>query len=371
MKIQENKKIFNFSAGPAMLPIEVLKLAQEELCNWHGSGKSIMEISHRSKEFLEVAYTSEHDLRELLMIPENYKVLFCHGGARTHFAAIPMNLLGSATSANYVNSGYWTQFAIQEAKKYCIPHVINIIVNDNGFITVKPLYHWNLLPNNIAPYLHYCPNETIDGLAIHQSLDFTDTVIVGDLSSVLLSQPLDVTNFGVIYASAQKNIGPAGLTLVIIREDLLERTGYLYDVLPSVLNYTILSKNKSMFNTPPTFAWYIAGLVFKWIKLQGGLIEIEKRNYVKANLLYQVIDENDFYYNKIDPLYRSRMNVIFNLTNTSLINCFLKQSLSYGLHALQGHRAVGGIRASLYNAMPLEGIQVLVEFMRYFAYRYG
>ncbi|MGP4123677.1 MAG: 3-phosphoserine/phosphohydroxythreonine transaminase [Sodalis sp. (in: enterobacteria)] len=359
-------QVFNFSSGPAMLPAEVLRKAKQELCNWHGLGTSVMEISHRSKEFLKVAQSSEHDLRELLAIPDNYKVLFCHGGARGQFAAVPMNLLGDSASADYIDSGYWAHSAIKEAQKYCDPQVIDVTTEIDGLRAIKPMRDWALSAD--GAYVHYCPNETIDGLGIEELLDLDNRVVVADCSSTILSHPLDVSRFGVIYASAQKNIGPAGLTLVIVREDLLGRAR---KSLPSILDYSVLAENDSMFNTPPTFAWYLSGLVFKWLKTQGGLAEIDKRNQAKASLLYRTIDESVFYRNTVVPANRSRMNVTFQLADSKLDALFLKESQAAGLHALKGHRAMGGMRASLYNAIPLEGVQALVDFMLEFACRYG
>lgn len=359
-------QVFNFSSGPAMLPTEVLQWAEQELCNWHGLGISVMEISHRSKEFIQLAQESEQDLRELLKIPDNYKVLFCHGGARAQFAAVPMNLLGTELNADYINSGYWSHSAMNEAKKYCHPHVINVVTEINGLRSVKPMRDWVLSVN--STYIHYCPNETIDGLAIDELPDFDDRVVVADCSSTLLSRPLDVSRFGLIYASAQKNIGPAGLTLVIVREDLL---GHARKELPSILNYQILAENHSMFNTPPTFSWYLSCLVFKWLKTQGGLVAIDKRNKAKADLLYCSIDDSDFYHNNIAHANRSRTNVPFQLADSNLEKLFLKESQAAGLYALKGHRVIGGMRASIYNAMPLEGVKTLVEFMRNFSCRHG
>ena len=359
-------QVFNFSSGPAMLPAEVLRKAEQELCNWHGLGTSVMEISHRSKEFLEVAHSSEQDLRELLAVPDNYKVLFCHGGARAQFTAVPMNLLGEATRADYIDGGYWAHSAIKEAQKCCDPRVINVTTEIDGLRAIKPMRDWVLSTD--GAYIHYCPNETIDGLAIDELPDFGDRVVVADFSSTILSHPLDVSCFGVVYAGAQKNIGPAGLTLVIVREDLLGRAS---KALPSILDYSVLAENDSMFNTPPTFAWYLSGLVFKWLKAQGGLAEMDKRNQAKASLLYRTIDESDFYRNTVAPANRSRMNVPFQLADSQLDALFLQESLTAGLHALKGHRVVGGMRASLYNAMPLEGVQALVDFMLGFARRHG
>lgn len=365
--VKKMNKVFNFSAGPAMLPVEVLRKAEQEFCNWHGLGTSVMEISHRSKEFLEVTQSSEQDLRELLKIPENYKVLFCHGGARAQFAAVPMNLLGNAAIADYIDGGYWAHSAAKEAQKYCNPRIIDVNTEINGLRAIKPMYDWTL--SSDGAYVHYCPNETIDGLAIDELPNFGEqVVVVADFSSTILSCPLNVSRFGVIYASAQKNIGPAGLALVILREDLLGRAR---KELPSILDYSVLAKHNSMFNTPPTFAWYLSGLVFKWLKAQGGLAEIDKRNKAKASLLYNTIDESDFYCNTIAPANRSCMNVPFQLLDSKLNSLFLWESQIADLHSLQGHRVVGGMRASLYNAMPLEGVQALVDFMLEFVRRHG
>ncbi|WP_413723790.1 3-phosphoserine/phosphohydroxythreonine transaminase [Sodalis sp. RH16] len=359
-------QVFNFSAGPAMIPAEVLQRAQQELCDWHGLGTSVMEISHRSKEFIEVAKESEQDLRELLSIPDNYKVLFSHGGARAQFAAVPLNLLGEGAGADYIDGGYWAHSAVAEARKYCDPRVIDVKTRLDGMRAVKPMGEWALSAD--SAYVHYCPNETIDGLAIDELPDFGDKVVVADYSSTILSRPLDVSRFGVIYAGAQKNIGPAGLTLVIVREDLL---GKARRETPSVLNYQVLAENDSMFNTPPTFAWYLSGLVFKWLKAQGGLAAMDQRNQAKADLLYRFIDRSEFYRNDVAPANRSRMNVPFLLADAALDKLFLEESVAAGLHALKGHRVVGGMRASLYNAMPLAGVEALVAFMTEFARRHG
>ncbi|MCC8420331.1 3-phosphoserine/phosphohydroxythreonine transaminase [Photorhabdus thracensis] len=360
-------QVYNFSAGPAMLPAEVLRRAEQELCNWHGIGTSIMEISHRSKEFISVAKKAEHDLRDLLSVPENYKVLFCHGGARGQFAAIPMNLLGDNVKADYIDGGYWAKCAVKEAEKYCTPNVINIKTEINGFKGVKPMSEWSL--SSDAAYVHYCPNETIDGIAVHEEPDFNDDkVIIADYSSSILSGPLDVSRYGMIYAGAQKNIGSAGLTLVIVREDLL---GKARKETPSIFDYTVLAEYDSMFNTPPTFAWYLSGLVFKWLKEQGGVQEMAKRNQAKAGLLYHAIDNSDFYRNQIAPENRSLMNVPFQMADASLDNKFLAEAEAQGLQALKGHRVSGGMRASIYNAMPIEGVQALVDFMADFERRNG
>ena len=359
-------QVYNFSSGPAMLPAEVLRRAQLELCDWQGLGTSVMEISHRGKEFIEVAEEAEKDFRDLLQIPSNYKVLFCHGGGRGQFAGVPLNLLGDKTTADYVDGGYWASSAVKEAHKYCTPNVIDAKVAIDGLRAIKPMSEWQVSEN--SAYLHYCPNETIDGIATHETPDFGDTVVVADYSSSILSHPMDISRFGVVYAGAQKNIGPAGLTLVIVREDLL---GKAHKACPSILDYTVLNENDSMFNTPPTFAWYLSGLVFKWLKEQGGVEAMDKTNKAKAELLYGVIDKSDFYRNDVASANRSRMNVPFQLADSALDKVFLEESFAAGLHALKGHRVVGGMRASIYNAMPLEGVQALTNFMVDFERRHG
>lgn len=359
-------QVFNFSAGPAMLPVEVLRQAQQELCDWQGLGTSVMEISHRSKEFIQVAETAEQDLRDLLKIPENYKVLFSHGGARAQFFAVPLNLLGDNNQADYIDGGYWAHSAIEEAQKYCSPNAIDVKTQIDGLSGIKPMKDWVL--NDKSAYVHYCPNETIGGIAIDEQPDFGDKVVVADLSSTILSRPMDVSRYGVIYAGAQKNIGPAGITVIIVREDLL---GKARKETPSILDYTVLNECDSMFNTPPTFAWYLSGLVFKWLKAQGGLIEIGRRNQEKAAHLYDFVDRSDFYRNGIAPANRSWMNVPFQLADGNLDKVFLEESKSAGLHALKGHRVLGGMRASLYNAMPLAGVQALTAFMADFERRHG
>ncbi|WP_311568538.1 3-phosphoserine/phosphohydroxythreonine transaminase [Photobacterium arenosum] len=353
-------KVYNFCAGPAMMPAEVLVKAQQELVNWNGLGTSVMEISHRSKDFIAVAEQSERDLRDLLAIPDNYHVLFCHGGARAQFAAVPMNLLGDATTADYIDGGYWAQSAVDEAQKYCQPNVIDITCERDGKKAVLPASDWALTEQ--AAYVHFCPNETIDGIEI-RDLPQTDKPIVADMSSTILSRKIDVSLYGVIYAGAQKNIGPAGLTIVIVRDDLL---GLAKDILPSILDYKVLAEKESMFNTPPTFAWYLAGEVFKWLKAIGGVEVMQARNEAKAKLLYDFIDQSDFYRNEVHQANRSLMNVPFQLKNAELDKAFLQQADAAGLKALAGHRVVGGMRASIYNAMPIEGVQALVDFMAVF-----
>lgn len=354
------EKVYNFCAGPAMIPADVMKKAQEELVNWNGLGTSVMEISHRSKEFIAVAQQSEQDLRDLLAIPDNYHVLFCHGGARGQFAAVPMNLLGDAETADYMDGGYWAHSAANEAQKYCQPNVVDITCERDGKRAILPASEWLL--SDDAAFVHFCPNETIDGIEIRDLPD-TDKPIVADMSSTILSRKIDVSKYGVIYAGAQKNVGPAGLTIVIVRDDLL---GKAKQILPSILDYTVLVDKESMFNTPPTFAWYLAGEVFKWLKVIGGVEEMQRRNEAKAKILYDFVDHSDFYRNEIHQDNRSLMNVPFQLKSPELDALFLEQADAAGLKALKGHRAVGGMRASIYNAMPIEGVQALVDFMAKF-----
>ena len=359
-------QVYNFSSGPAMLPADVMLLAQQELRDWQGLGTSVMEVSHRGKQFIAVAEEAEKDFRDLLNIPPNYKVLFCHGGGRGQFSAIPLNLLGDKTTADYVDGGYWAASAVKEAHKYLKPNVIDAKITVDGKRAIKPMSEWQLSED--AAYLHYCPNETIDGIAINETPDFGDAIVTADFSSTILSHPIDVSRYGVIYAGAQKNIGPAGLTIVIVREDLL---GKAHSVCPSILDYSVLSENDSMFNTPPTFAWYLSGLVFKWLKQQGGVDVMNRINQQKADLLYGVIDNSDFYRNDVASANRSRMNVPFQLADSKLDALFLDESFKAGLHALKGHRVVGGMRASIYNAMPLEGVKALTDFMIDFERRHG
>ena len=358
-------KVYNFSAGPAMLPREVMLKAQKELMNWQGLGTSVMEVSHRSEAFLSLARQSEQDLRELLFVPENYHILFCQGGARAQFAAVPMNLMGNHTIADYVDGGYWAESAVKEAKRYCTPNVINVRREREGQRAISPAKDWLL--SDDAAYVHFCPNETIDGIEIND-LPETNKPIVADMSSTILSRPIDVSKYGVIYAGAQKNIGPAGLTLVVVRDDLL---GLAKEVLPSVLNYKVLADKDSMFNKPPTFGWYLAAEVFKWLKTLGGIEAVYARNQQKAALLYDAIDQSSLYRNQIHPDNRSLMNVPFQLANSDLDETFLAEATAQGLHALKGHRDVGGMRASIYNAMPLEGVQALVDFMAEFEKKYA
>jgi phosphoserine aminotransferase len=357
-------RVFNFSAGPAMLPAEVLEQAQNELPDFANIGMSVMELSHRGKEFLGVAQQAEADLRELLNIPNNYKVLFLQGGASSQFAMIPLNLLNGKKTADYLNTGMWSKKAIAEAKRYCDVNIVASSENEK-FTTIPDVTTWQL--NSDAAYLHYTPNETIGGVEF-QDIPNSSVPIIADMSSTLLSRPINVSKFGMIYAGAQKNIGPAGLTIVIIREDLV---GNATENTPAMFNYTTHVKTDSMYNTPPTFAWYMAGLVFKWLKNKGGLAGMAEINQRKAKLLYDTIDTSSFYNNPVNKMYRSWMNVPFTLANSELDKTFLEAASEIGLKTLKGHRSIGGMRASIYNAMPEEGIKTLVEFMQDFEKTYA
>lgn len=358
-------RVYNFSAGPAVLPQTVLERAQSELLDWQGSGMSVMEMSHRGKQFVSIAEQAEADLRELLNIPNNYKVLFLQGGATAQFSLIPMNLLRGKTKADYLNVGQWSKKAIAEAKRYC---TVNVATDSsaNNFTTVAPRSEWQL--DSEAAYLHYTPNETINGLEFHAIPDVGDVPLVADMSSTILSRPIDVSKFGLIYAGAQKNIGPAGLTIVIVRDDLM---GQALPSTPKVFDYQVQAEADSMSNTPPTYTWYMAGLVFQWLKEQGGLSAMAEVNERKAQKLYAAIDGTDFYNNPVDPVYRSWMNVPFTLADDSLQDDFLSEAKAIGLVTLNGHRSVGGMRASIYNAMPEAGVDTLISFMQDFAQRRG
>jgi phosphoserine aminotransferase len=358
-------RVYNFSAGPAVLPEEVLARARDELLDWHASGMSVMEMSHRGKEFVSIARKAEADLRELMAIPAHYKVLFLQGGATAQFAAVPMNLLRGKRKADYVNTGHWAKRAMAEARKYCEVHVA-ASAEDRNFSYVPPQERWEL--SSDAAYVHITSNETIGGVEYHWIPDTGDVPLVTDASSHILSRPMDVTRFGLIYAGAQKNIGPAGLAIVIVREDLI---GSALTATPSIFDYKVQAENESMLNTPPTFAIYIAGLVFEWIKDKGGLAAMERINAEKARLLYDFLDSSDFYASPVAKADRSRMNVPFTLRNPALDEEFLRQAKERGLVQLKGHRSVGGMRASIYNAMPIEGVRRLVEFMREFAVKHG
>ena len=358
-------RIFNFSAGPAVLPETVLQQAAAEMLDWHGSGMSVMEMSHRGKEFISIHAEAEQDLRELLAVPANYKVLFLQGGAIAENAIVPMNLLRGHSVADYVNTGEWSKKSIKEAKKYC---TVNVAASseDKKFSYIPPQSSWKLSPD--AGYVHICSNETIGGLEYHWVPDTGAVPLVADMSSHLLSRPVDVAKYGLIYGGAQKNIGPAGLTLVIVRDDLI---GQAAAFTPSAFDYKQQAEADSMLNTPPTYAIYIAGLVFKWVKQQGGLAEIERRNIAKAKLLYDYLDQSKFFVSPVEPRDRSRMNVPFKLKNEAVDDEFLKGAKAHGMVQLKGHRSVGGMRASIYNAMPIEGVRQLVAYMREFEDRYG
>jgi phosphoserine aminotransferase len=352
-------RAFNFSPGPAVLPLEVLEQAREELTDWQKSGMSVMEISHRSKPFLEVAATAEADLRELMSIPPNYKVLFMQGGASAQFSLLPMNLSAPADTLDYINTGHWSQKAIDEARRYAQVHIAG---DARGRYNQVPPSA-DLRFSGDAAYAHYTPNETISGVEFSYVPDSGAVPLVADMSSSILSRPIDVSKFGMIYAGAQKNIGPSGLVVVIVREDLL---GKARRETPHVFDYQAVAENQSLLNTPPTFAWYMAGLVFKWLKQAGGIAVIGERNKMKAAALYAAIDASALYENSVAKDARSRMNVTFTLANPELDAVFLAAAAEAGLHGLKGHRIVGGMRASLYNAMPLSGVERLIAFMREF-----
>lgn len=361
-----NQTIFNFSAGPAVLPHVVLEQVQAELLDWHGSGMSVMEMSHRGREFMEIAAQAEADFRELLQIPSGYKVLFLQGGASQQFAMVPLNLLRGKGRADYINTGEWSKKAISQAKRLC---TVNVAATSEAqkFTTVPERASWRLDPG--AAYVHYTPNETIGGVEFHEIPETGDVPLVADASSTILSRPLDVARFGLIYAGAQKNIGPSGLTVVIVREDLL---GGVANGTPVMLDYKVHADNQSMYNTPPCYAWYVAGLTFQWLKRQDGLKGMALRNKRKAAKLYAAIDgSGGFYRNPVDPQYRSWMNVPFTLIESTLDETFLKSAKAAGLLQLKGHRSVGGMRASIYNAMPEEGVDALISFMQDFQKRKG
>jgi phosphoserine aminotransferase len=357
-------RAFNFSPGPAVLPLEVLEKARNELTDWDGSGMSVMEISHRSKPFVEVASQAEADLRELMSIPANYKVLFMQGGASAQFSLVPMNLSLPGATVDYVNTGHWSQRGITEAARYCTVHV----AGDSGGNYLRAPPQAELRFSAGAAYVHYTPNETISGVEFGYVPETRGVPLVADMSSSILSRPVDVTKFGLIYAGAQKNIGPSGLTVVIVHEDLL---GSARADTPHVFDYQAIAGNHSMLNTPPTFAWYMAGLVFKWLKRAGGVAEIGRRNQAKATLLYAAIDGSQLYKNSVAADSRSWMNVTFTLRDSNLDAEFLAAAGAAGLQGLKGHRILGGMRASLYNAMPLEGVEKLCGFMRDFERRHS
>jgi phosphoserine aminotransferase len=358
-------RVYNFSAGPAMLPQEVLERAAAEMLDWQGSGMSVTEMSHRGKEFMSIAAQAEADLREVMNIPAGYKVLFLQGGASSQFAMVPMNLLGEKVKADYVNTGIWSKKAIAEGRRY---GAVSVAASgeDAKFTTIPDQDQWQLDPD--AAYVHYTPNETIGGVEFHWIPETGTVPLVADMSSTILSRPVDVSRFGVIYAGAQKNIGPAGLTVVIVREDLI---GEPLPGTPTMFSYRTQAESESMYNTPPTYAWYLAGLVFDWIKRHGGLQAMEALNARKAAKLYAAIDTSGLYANPVDPACRSWMNVPFTLADAELDAKFLAEAKQGGLVTLKGHRSVGGMRASIYNAMPEAGVDALVQFMTDFEHRHG
>ncbi|MTT53854.1 3-phosphoserine/phosphohydroxythreonine transaminase [Alcanivorax sp. VBW004] len=356
-------RAYNFCAGPAALPQAVLEQAQQEMLDYRGLGLSIMEMSHRDNVFVEIAEQAEKDLRDLMGISDDYAVLFLQGGASSQFAMVPMNLLGEGQTADYINTGQWSKKAIKEAGRY---GKINVAASseDTNFSTVPPQDSWNLSDN--PAYVHYCPNETIGGLEYSFVPAVGDTPLVADMSSTILSRPVDVNQYGLIYAGAQKNIGPAGLTLVIVRKDLL---GKAASSVPAMLNYQIHADNGSMYNTPPTYAWYLSGLVFSWLKKQGGVGNMGEINQRKAEKLYGFIDNSGLYSNPVEVISRSRMNVPFVLADDRLDKRFLDQAQAAGLLNLKGHRSVGGMRASIYNAVPEAAVDALIAFMAEFEKR--
>jgi phosphoserine aminotransferase len=358
-------RVFNFSAGPAVLPEPVLRRARDEMLDWHGCGMSVMEMSHRGKEFIAIAEKAEADLRSLLSVPAHYKVLFLQGGATAQFAMVPMNLLRGNNKADYIHTGEWAKKAIGEAKKFC---AVNVAASseDRNFSYVPRQTAWKL--DAQSAYVHVTSNETIGGVEYQWVPQTGEVPLVADMSSHMLSRPVDVSRYGVIYAGAQKNIGPAGLVIVIIREDLI---GHAMPGTPAMLDYRIHADNGSMYNTPPTYALYVAGLVFEWLEQLGGLAAMERLNLAKAKHLYDCLDSSGFYSSPVAREDRSRMNVPFRLKDESLEEQFLKEAKGHGMVQLKGHRSVGGMRASIYNAMPMEGVKTLVEFMGDFERRHG
>jgi phosphoserine aminotransferase len=362
------KRVYNFSPGPAALPQEVIKQAAEEMTNWRGSGLSVMEMSHRGREFTEILATTKADLRSLLSIPDNYKVLLMQGGAIAENAIVPMNLVGhkaQPATIDFVNTGHWSSKTIEEAHKYA---KVNVAASseDKGFTYVPARDSWKLTPD--AAYVHICTNETIGGVEFDFTPDVGNVPLVADMSSNILSREIDISKYAVIYAGAQKNIGPAGVTIVIVRDDML---GHALPICPSAFDWQQVAEHDSMFNTPPTYPIYIAGLTFQWMKRQGGVAAMEQVNIAKAKLMYDYLDSTGFYLNNVPAANRSRMNVPFFLKDESLNSKFIAEADQQGLVQLKGHSSVGGMRASIYNAMPMEGVQALVAFMKDFEKKYG
>ena len=364
--------VYNFSAGPAVLPKEVLQQAAAEMLDWHGSGMSVMEMSHRGKEFISIYETAERDLRELLAVPDNYRILFMQGGALAENAIVPMNLVGrkaQPATVDFIDTGSWSAKSIKEAKKYCNVNVAASAAS-NKYSAIPARDSWKL--SRDAAYVHICSNETIDGIEYHYvpdvAADTGGAPLVADMSSHILSRAVDVSKYGVIYGGAQKNIGPAGLTIVIVRDDLI---GHALQVCPSAFDWKLVAENNSMYNTPPTYGIYIAGLVFQWLKRNGGVAAMELANIAKADLLYDYLDASRLYENRIAPECRSRMNVPFFLRDESKNDAFLAGAKERSLLQLKGHKSVGGMRASIYNAMPVEGVRALVEYMKEFEQQHG
>lgn len=354
-------RVFNFSAGPAAMPEDVLRQAADEMLDWNGSGMSVMEMSHRGREFTSIHETALADLRELLSVPDNYRVLFLQGGGIAENAIVPMNLLGTRQNVDFVVTGSWSQKSFKEAQKYGTSHLAATGRTEDGFTRAPAFSEWQMSAD--PAYVHLCTNETIDGVETFDIPDTGSVPLVADVSSHILSRPLDISRYGALFGGAQKNIGMAGVTLVIVREDLLERA---LPICPSAFEWKTVAANNSMYNTPPTYAIYIAGLVFKWLKAQGGLEAIEARNVEKAALLYDAIDASSFYLNKVEKNARSRMNVPFFLADETRNEDFLAGAKARGLLQLKGHKSVGGMRASIYNAVPLAGVKALVEYMKDF-----
>jgi phosphoserine aminotransferase len=353
-------RVFNFSAGPSVFPEPVLQQAREELLEWRDSGMSVMEMSHRGKHFSIIAEELESDLKSLMAVPNNYKVLFLQGGATAQFSFIPQNILNGKTKACYIKTGAWSEKAIKDAQSYC-DVIVSASSEDTNFTSIPDASDWTL--DEQAAYLHYTSNETIHGVEFQEVPDAKGLTLVSDMSSNILSRKIDVSQYGLIYAGTQKNMGPAGVTVVIVRDDLIGHAG---KSTPSVFDYASQAKNQSMLNTPATYNWYLVGLVLKWLNTQGGVELIEQRNIAKAAKLYQAIDQSALYSNPVEKPFRSRMNVPFILSNESLDKPFLASAEANGLFELKGHRSVGGMRASIYNAMPEAGVQALIDFMAEF-----
>ncbi|WP_339665177.1 3-phosphoserine/phosphohydroxythreonine transaminase [uncultured Pseudomonas sp.] len=360
-----SKRLFNFCAGPAALPEAVLQQAQAELLDWQGKGLSVMEMSHRSDEFVSIAQKAEQDLRDLLTIPDNYKVLFLQGGASQQFAQIPLNLMPEGGTADYIDTGIWSRKAIDEASRFGAVNVAGS-AKAYDYFAIPGQNDWQLSQD--AAYVHYCPNETIGGLEFNWVPQTGDVPLVADMSSNILSRPIDVSQFGMIYAGAQKNIGPSGLVVVIVREDLL---GNARASCPTMLDYAVAAQNDSMYNTPPTFAWYLSGLIFSWLKEQGGLEGMKRINDAKQRKLYAAIDASEMYSNPINIADRSWMNIPFRLADDRLDKPFLAGAEERGLLNLKGHRSVGGMRASIYNAVPEAAVDALVAYMAEFEQQHG